>query len=159
MNLFWILNKYNLLPDVVCLQIAGCVANSVDPDEMPHSVASHLGCSGLSLQIHMVNTLNSFQLQLFFFVLIIPFFALNIIWKASVIMLYIVNCNFLADRFRFSVHKDWCEKMSFWRNTLREDTKSLHLISLCWALFGQPRILHADIKNSDQNVQMCRLIR
>ena len=28
---------------MLCLKIAGWVANSVDPDETPHSVASHLG--------------------------------------------------------------------------------------------------------------------
>ena len=28
---------------LLCLIIAECVANSADPDEMPHSVASHLG--------------------------------------------------------------------------------------------------------------------
>ena len=28
---------------MLCLKIAGRVANSVDPDEMPHSAASHLG--------------------------------------------------------------------------------------------------------------------
>ena len=27
----------------MCLKIAGCVANSVDPDETPRSAASHLG--------------------------------------------------------------------------------------------------------------------
>ena len=35
------------------------MANSVDPDEMPHSAASHLGLhclTGMSIQIHMVNT-------------------------------------------------------------------------------------------------------
>ena len=40
---------------MLCLKIAEWVANSVDPDEMPHSVASHLVyivCSGLSVQIH-----------------------------------------------------------------------------------------------------------
>ena len=44
---------------MLCLKIAGWVANSVDPDETPHSAASHLGlyfCSGLSVQIHTVNT-------------------------------------------------------------------------------------------------------
>ena len=33
---------YNLLPNVMS-KIAGCVANSVDPDEMPYSVMYHLG--------------------------------------------------------------------------------------------------------------------
>ena len=28
---------------MLCLKIAGWVANSVDPADMPHSVASHLG--------------------------------------------------------------------------------------------------------------------
>ena len=28
---------------MLCLKIAGTVANRVDPNEMPHSVASHLG--------------------------------------------------------------------------------------------------------------------
>ena len=28
---------------MVCLKIAGWVANSVDPDEMPHFAVSHLG--------------------------------------------------------------------------------------------------------------------
>ena len=28
---------------MLCLKIAGWVANSVDPDETPHCVASHLG--------------------------------------------------------------------------------------------------------------------
>ena len=28
---------------MLCLKIAGWVANNVEPDEMPHSVASHLG--------------------------------------------------------------------------------------------------------------------
>ena len=28
---------------MLCLKIAGWLANSVDPDETPHSVASHLG--------------------------------------------------------------------------------------------------------------------
>ena len=28
---------------MLCLKIAGWVANSVDPDEMPHSAVSHLG--------------------------------------------------------------------------------------------------------------------
>ena len=28
---------------MLCLKIAGLVANSVDPDETPHSAASHLG--------------------------------------------------------------------------------------------------------------------
>ena len=35
-------NKYNLLPKL-CLKVAEWVANSVDPDEMPHFAASHLG--------------------------------------------------------------------------------------------------------------------
>ena len=32
---------------MLCLKIAGWVANSVDPDEMPHYVASHLGLHNL----------------------------------------------------------------------------------------------------------------
>ena len=28
---------------MLCLNIAGCVANSVDPNETPHSALSHLG--------------------------------------------------------------------------------------------------------------------
>ena len=37
------LKEYNLLPYVVSKKIGGRVANSVDPDEMLHSAASHLG--------------------------------------------------------------------------------------------------------------------
>ena len=36
------MNKNNL-PPMLCLKIAGWVANSVDPDETPRSAASHLG--------------------------------------------------------------------------------------------------------------------
>ena len=32
---------------MLCLQIVGWVANSVDPDETPHSAASHLGLNCL----------------------------------------------------------------------------------------------------------------
>ena len=44
---------------MLCLKTAGSVTNSVDPDETPRFVASHLGltiCSGLSLRIHTVST-------------------------------------------------------------------------------------------------------
>ena len=42
---------------MLCLKIAGWVANSVDPDEMPHSAASHLGlhCLLKPVWIHMAN--------------------------------------------------------------------------------------------------------
>ena len=41
---------------MLCLKIAGLVANSVDPDEMPRSASTgSTVCSGLSVQIHMVN--------------------------------------------------------------------------------------------------------
>ena len=56
------LNKYSLLLNVVSKKKnkkTGGVANSVDPDEMPHSSASHLVytvCSGLSVWIHTVTT-------------------------------------------------------------------------------------------------------
>ena len=43
---------------LMCLKVAGCVANSVDPDQMPHSVASDLGLHclpGLSVCILQVN--------------------------------------------------------------------------------------------------------
>ena len=36
------LNKSIYYP-ILCLKVAGWVANSADPDEMPHYVASHLG--------------------------------------------------------------------------------------------------------------------
>ena len=46
---------------LICLKTAGCVANSVDPDQMPHFAASDQGLhcllTGLSVQIlrvHMV---------------------------------------------------------------------------------------------------------
>ena len=44
--LFLDLNKNNLLPNVVS-KIAGGVANSVDPDETPHFVGSHLDLHSL----------------------------------------------------------------------------------------------------------------
>ena len=43
---------------LLCLKVAGCMANSVDPGETPHSAVSHLGlpvCSGMSALINMVN--------------------------------------------------------------------------------------------------------
>ena len=51
---------------MLCLKIAGCVANSVDPDEMPHSAASQLGLLcllSLSVQIQEINMV--FRRQLF----------------------------------------------------------------------------------------------
>ena len=38
---------------MLCLKIAGWVANSVDPDEMPRGI--YTVCSVLSVQIHVVN--------------------------------------------------------------------------------------------------------
>ena len=36
-------HTYSKIYYLMCLKIAGLVANSIDPDEMPHSAASHLG--------------------------------------------------------------------------------------------------------------------
>ena len=49
------------------LKIAGRVANSVDPDETPRPVASHLVytvCSGLFVRMHTVNTICSMIMTL-----------------------------------------------------------------------------------------------
>ena len=51
----WTSTIYHLMS---CLKIAGWVTNSVDPDETPHCVVSHLGLHCLlrpAVQIHMVN--------------------------------------------------------------------------------------------------------
>ena len=47
---------------MLCLKIAGWVANSVDPDETPHLrclIWVYTVCSGMSVPILMVNTVNS----------------------------------------------------------------------------------------------------
>ena len=46
---------------MLCLKIAGRVANRVDPNESPHSAASHLElhCLLRLSKIHTVNTLNN----------------------------------------------------------------------------------------------------
>ena len=67
---------------MLCLKMAGWVANSVDPDEMPLFHLGHAVCSGLSVWIHKVN--------------IVPYCAFGITWKD--IFLHV-----LAD-LGFSVH-------------------------------------------------------
>ena len=50
---------------MLCLKIAGWVANSVDPDETPHSAASHLGLNCL-LRPVCLNTYGKYGNVLFF---------------------------------------------------------------------------------------------
>ena len=49
---------------MLCLKIAGWVANSVDPDEMPHSAASHLGLNCL-LRPVCLNTYGKYSNYIF----------------------------------------------------------------------------------------------
>ena len=48
---------------MLCLNIAGWVPNSVDPDEMPHFVASHLGLQCL-LRLVCLNTYSKYGMWL-----------------------------------------------------------------------------------------------